>query len=258
MSLKDCDYMPQRVAIVTRDLAEFDLRGHMARIAELAESHRCDTVVHALWTEHRQAGARWVPPLNHYFGNTRVFPRYILHETGNLEDSAAESDVESDLLLEVWARDSKQPIKRVKIAFAKSAAHPEKKKQFVESFNRERLISKKCGFIYCGEFNIIGTQRSSSKIRDEHNFMEKIKATRFLAVPTHRRPRRYEIKKKLQAMSVGRTVVTTWAIWSGHGRAKVPWQAFHHGRDVTDAIIEVPNTIRPDVRVGVLDLASLR
>lgn len=253
MSIKYTNFAPKRVAIVSRDLEGWDLKGEMAKISELAERYRCDTVLAALWSEHRATGATWFPPPEHYFGASKKFPRFVIHETGNLQDGI--SDDEADLMMEVWARGALKPVRRFKIAFARSTAPYDVKKKYVDNYIQERLISKKTGIIYCGEFNCISTHRSSNRVRDEHGFLSTLEGTKALLVPMHRRPRRVEIYRKLKALSEGRTVITTHAQWREHGYAKNgPWAAWKNGKEITSKIREIEHNIRKDVRIGILSI----
>jgi hypothetical protein len=71
--------------------------------------------------------------------------------------------------------------------------------------------------------------------------------------------RRPEMKMKRCNYSLGRrTVISVWNQGKGKGEF-LPWTVFHHGMGRTEAVRELPTPFsdRPDIRIGVLDLASL-
>jgi hypothetical protein len=60
-----------------------------------------------------------------------------------------------------------------------------------------------------------------------------------------------------EALSDSRTVISVW----NQGRGKesaIPWTVFHDGVERTEVVRELPEPFsdRPDIRIGVLDLAT--
>jgi hypothetical protein len=72
------------------------------------------------------------------------------------------------------------------------------------------------------------------------------------------------LKKRLNYSLDGRTVISVWNQGRPESKGKgseapLPWTVYHDGNKRTNAVQELPRPFsdRPDIRIGVLDLASL-
>jgi hypothetical protein len=77
--------------------------------------------------------------------------------------------------------------------------------------------------------------------------------------PVHSKMTRYEMPWKRELYSRGgRTMVSVWN-GSGQHESSPPWQIYRDGKDVTGSVREMPSPVpgRPDIRIGVLDVADV-
>jgi hypothetical protein len=71
------------------------------------------------------------------------------------------------------------------------------------------------------------------------------------------------VKAKLNYSLDGRTVISVWNKGrperKGGNEADLPWTVFHDGIKRANAVRELPRPFsdRPDIRIGVVDLASV-
>jgi len=114
--------------------------------------------------------------------------------------------------------------------------------------------------VLCGETNIAKMEHHS-EFTDSFGFTNRLREMNIGPIlnPIHDCMTRYEMKMKRCNYSLGgRTVISVWN--QGNGRdASQPWTVFHEGMERTKAVPELPRPFsdRPDIRIGVLDLASL-
>jgi len=243
-----------KIALISHDYNMPDSRGlydyseHFARINELCDDQRCDTILYALYTWDQDA-----PEARTYeavFGGLVHVQRIILEVW---------EKPENPVHLEVWQRGQQAPV-RARQRFATSKEAVSKKQEFIDDLPNRRVSDGL--LVICGETNIASTVRGSDEVPDPFGFTDSLRDTnvRCILNPIHDYMRRPEMKKKRQHYSLGgRTVISVWNQGRG-SEAELPWTLFHNGQERTDAIVEAPSSPfseRPDIRIGIVDLSSL-
>jgi hypothetical protein len=114
--------------------------------------------------------------------------------------------------------------------------------------------------VLCGETNIAKMEHHSDFI-DPFGFTDRLREMKIGPIlnPIHDYMSRYEMKMKREHYSLGgRTVISVWNQGKGRDAAQ-PWTVFHDGMERTQAVRELPTPFsdRPDIRIGVVDFASL-
>ena len=115
--------------------------------------------------------------------------------------------------------------------------------------------------IVCGESNIVSLVRASREFYDPFGFADALSKldVSIILNPIHDYMRRCEMRKKRRYFSRGdRTVLSVWN--RGKGREPdLPWTVYHDDIDRTQTVRELPELFvdRPDIRVGVVDVAML-
>jgi hypothetical protein len=113
----------------------------------------------------------------------------------------------------------------------------------------------------CGESNIVSLVRARGEVCDSFGFARALQNLNVSVIlnPVHDYMRRYEMREKRRFVSQGgRTVVSVWN--KGKGREPIlPWTVFHAGTDKIAAVRDLPTQFadRPDIHIGVLDLAAM-
>lgn len=243
----------KKVALISHDYTVPDSRGfydyseHFTRINKLCDDHGCDTILYALYTW--DSGSFALKTYKSIFDELSHVQRIIL-EVGRPPDSYDH--------VEIWARDQREPIMAHQ-RFATSTSSRSDKQRFLDD-----LPSRKVGtalLAICGETNMVSLIRGSDDIYDPFGFAVRLRELKIGLIlnPIHDYMRRYEMKEKRRIYSQeGRTVVSVWN--QGKGRESwLPWTVFHNGEEQTDRVQDLvkPFEERPDIRVGILDLATL-
>ena len=244
----------KKVALVSHDSTVADSRGlydyseYLARINKLCDEQGCDTILYALYTwAQNTTVAR-----NHdaIFSGLAHVQRVIL-EVGQRQDS--------DHHAEVWLRGQQAPLLAHQ-RFPKSSSSDVSKRAFMSDLPRRRVSNTL--LVICGETNIASTIRSSDEFYDPFGFADRLREMKVGLVlnPVHDYMRRPEMRKKRCHYSLdGRTVITVWNRGKGN-ESLLPWTVFHNGHERTDAVQELPRRFsdRPDIRIGILDVPSLK
>ena len=233
---------------VTNSHGFFDYSEHFARINRLCDEQGCDTILYALYTWDRDSPL----PRNHaaFFGGLTHVQRIIL-EVG-------QPAIESFDHVEAWQRDEKAPL-IAKQRFATSSSSGTDKQMFLDDLPHRQF--QKALLVICGETNIASLVRGSDEFYDPYSFAELLKEMKVQLVfnPVHDYMRRHEMRAKRRYYSAGgRTVISVWN--QGKGKeAYLPWTVFHDGDERTEKVIEprTPFIDRPDIRIGIFDLAVL-
>ena len=144
--------------------------------------------------------------------------------------------------------------------FGKSSDPDADKQAFMNDLPTRRVTDGL--LVLCGETNIASTHRRSDDFSDPHGFTDRLGEMNVGPIlnPIHGYMTRYEMWKKRRHYSLGgRTVISVWNQGRRKGEAPLPWTVFHDGMERTKAVRELPRPFsdRPDIRIGVLDLASL-
>jgi hypothetical protein len=243
----------RKVALVSHDYNVADDRGlcdyseHFARINKLCDEQGCDTILYALYTWDQDSQVA----RNHdaIFGGLDHIQRVIL-EVGQRGPKGIDHS-------EVWSRGQQGPLVAHQ-HFAKGAERKCKKQAFIDDLPTRRLADGL--LMLCGESNIAKMEHHSD-FNDPLGFTDWLKEMniRVILNPIHDYMTRYEMREKRRHYSDGgRTVISVWN--QGKGReAALPWTVFHDGIERATAVRELPSPFsdRPDIRIGVLDLASL-
>ncbi len=243
----------KKLALIAHDYNVPDCRGfydyseHFARINKVCDDQGCDTILYALYTwDSASPVARTQASV---FEGLKHVQRIVL-EVGQPPNSFDH--------VEVWVRGNQQPI-MARQRFATSTASPTDKQRFVDE-----LASRQVGdalLVLCGESNIVKLKRASKTFEDWFGFCDRLEELKIGVVlnPIHDYMTRYEMRKKRQFYSRNeRTVVSVWN--KGRGKESwLPWTVFHDGEERTDRVqeLESPFGERPDIRIGVLDIAGL-
>lgn len=252
-SLSDPVGTIRKIALVSHDYNVADSVGrqdyseHFARINRVCGEEGCDTILYALFTWDdtspvpRTAGS--------IFGGLAHIQRVILEvfEPPDRFDH-----------VEVWCRGHEAPLVATQ-RFAMSTSPGFQKQAFIDDLTRRRLGDAL--LVLCGETNIASLVRGSDEVYDPYDFAGRLEAmgVRLVLNPIHDYMRRYEMREKRRYYSNdGRTVVSVWN--QGKGKeAHLPWTVFHDGEEHTAAVreLDTPFADRPDIRIGVLDMAAL-
>jgi hypothetical protein len=242
-----------KIALVTHDYNVADGGGrqdyseHFARINRVCDDHGCDTILYALYTWDEQSPL----PRTHdaVFGGLAHVRRVVL-EVGRPIDSFDH--------VEVWRRDKEEPTMATQ-RFATSTSPASQKQAFLNDLDQRKFDDAL--LVICGETNIASLVRGSEEFFDPYQFASRLgeMKVRLIFNPIHDYMTRYEMRRKRQHYSLGdRTVISVWN--QGKGKeSKLPWTEFHDGKERTDAVKELPPPFaeRPDIRIGVLDLAAM-
>jgi hypothetical protein len=245
----------RKVALVSHNYNKTDSHGlydyseHFARINKLCDEQGCDTILYALYTwDPGSARAR-----NHdaIFGSLSHVQR-VIFEVGQLAPKPIEH-------IEVWSRGEQNPLK-AKQRFAKSTDPDDGKRMFMRDLPNRRVADGL--LVSCGETNIASLVRASGDFNDPHGFTRQLREMNVGPIlnPIHDFMTRYEMRKKRGYYSrEGRTVISVWNQGKRPGEAPLPWTVYHNGTERTSAVRELrrPFRDRPDIRIGVVDLASL-
>lgn len=233
-----------KVALVSRDVNQWDLSGYTQRIAEICDEHDVETILYSLHTLHLGNG-QWATTHDMIFGKSKKIKTVIL-EAGNLDGL--------ETRVEVWHRHKKAPDVHYRY-FAKSSDDESKKEKLVDDFD-QRVIRDQA-LLICGELNVVKTIRGErGRVEDQYQFVKKLKTCRIgvILAPAHTAMKRYECADKKRAFSQGRTVISVWS--KDHVRGyepHSPWQVFANGKDLTNRVEEIQHPIkeRSDIRIGI-------
>lgn len=245
----------RRVALVSHNYNRADRRGlydyseHFAAINALCDEQGCDTILYALFT--------WDPDLAGFrshdaiFGGLRHVQRVIL-EVGQPAPKLIEH-------IEIWSRGQQDPV-TVKQRFARSSDPDDGKRMFMGDLPNRRVADGL--LVSCGETNIASLVRATGGFNDPYGFTRQLSEMNVGPIlnPIHDFMTRYEMRKKRGYYSrEGRAVLSVWNQGKRAGEAALPWTVYHDGIDRTSTVEELctPFTDRPDIRIGVVDLASL-
>jgi hypothetical protein len=232
---------------VTDGAGRDDYSEHFDRINRVCDRAGCDTILYSLYTWDRRSP---VPrtAASMFAGLARVH-RIVLE----LYDPPYRYDH-----VEVWRRGHDAPLVATQ-RFATSTAPRRQKQAFLDD-----LPARQTGdavLVLCGESNIASLVRGADEFHDPFGFADRLTemGVRVVLNPIHDYMRRYEMRGKRRYYSLGgRTVVSVWNRGAGK-EARLPWTVFHDGEEYTAAVreLDTPFDDRPDIRIGVLDLATL-
>jgi hypothetical protein len=243
----------RKIALVAHDYTVPDCRGfydyseHFARINRMCDDQGCDTILYALFTwDSASPVARTHASV---FGGLEHVQR-VLVEVGEPTDSFDH--------VEVWQRGQKEPLV-ARQRFATSSSPTGDKQRFLDDLPARKIADALV--VLCGESNIVSLKRASKTIEDGFGFSARLRElkTRVILNPIHDYMTRYEMREKRRYCSLeGRTVLSVW----NRGRGKeswLPWTVFHDGEEWTERVreIEAPFADRPDIRIGLVQLADL-
>lgn len=242
-----------KIALVAHDYNVPDCRGlydyseHFARINKACDDEGCDTILYALYTwDSASPVARTHASV--FDGLEHV--QRVLVEVGEPPDSFDH--------VEVWRRGHEEPVV-ARQRFATSSSPTGDKQRFLDDLPARRIADAL--LVLCGESNIVRLKRASKKIEDGLGFRDRLRELKVRVVlnPIHDYMTRYEMREKRRFCSQdGRTVVSVWN--KGRGKESwLPWTVFHDGEEQTDRVREIkaPFTERPDIRIGLVELADL-
>jgi hypothetical protein len=244
----------KKVALISHDYNVLDSRGHFdysehfGRINKVCDHQGCDTILYALWTIDSTAPLKRTQDT--IFRSLSHLQRVIV-EIYDPPDSFDH--------VETWVRGSEHPIV-ARQRFAQSSASDTEKQQFLNDLTVRQVSSAM--LMICGESNITSLVRASGQFNDPYRFIGQLQAanTRIILNPIHDYMTRYEMRKKRQFYSrEGRTVISVWN--QGRGKeAWLPWTVFHDGSEMTNRVreLERPFPERPDIRIGIIDVAELQ
>jgi hypothetical protein len=249
---------PRRVALVARDWIDEKTRGpdrfsdtnmgfapHFSDIVRAASDAGADLIVFSLWSHD----AKKLGELT----RSALFPRGTKHGAVFVEVVRAENTC-----AEAHLRNARAPLVMIQ-RVGKSSDSVEKKKRLMSE-----LLSRRFGStlaLLCGETNMINTQRTSKKTVDRFGIRSQLKSdnVELILNPVHDYMKRPEMREKRRILSKGgRVVVSVWNRGNKKGgEARLPWTAFHKGKDITNQIREYPPVNgQPGIRMGLLDLPS--
>lgn len=243
----------RKIALVAHDYTVADSRGlydyseHFARINKLCDEQGCDTILYALYTWDSTSPV--AKTHDSIFDRLKHVQRIVL-EVGQPPNSYDH--------VEVWVRGQQRPVVANQ-RFATSTSSTSDKQRFVDDLPSRQIADAL--LVLCGESNIAKLKRASKTFEDWFGFCDRLEElkSRVVLNPIHDYMTRYEMREKRRFYSRnGRTVASVW----NQGRGKeswLPWTVFHDGEEWTDRVqeIETPFAERPDIRIGVLDLAGL-
>jgi len=242
-----------KIALVAHDYYVPDSRGgcdyseHFARINKLCDDHGCDTILYALYTWD---SASPVARTHHAIFDGLKHVRRVVVEVGKPRKRSDH--------VEVWRRGQEEPVVAHQ-RFAQSSSPTSRKVEFLDDLPARRIADAL--LVLCGESNIVNLKRASKSVEDGFGFRDRLDElnVRVVLNPVHDYMTRYEMREKRRFCSRhGRTVVSVWN--KGKGKESwLPWTAFHDGKERTDQVpeIETPFAERPDIHLGLLDLATL-
>jgi hypothetical protein len=232
---------------VADDCGRYDYSRHFTRINKLCDEQGCDTILYALYAWDQDSAV----PRNHdvIFGGLRYVQRVIL-EVGQPEPQGIDHN-------EVWFRGRQAPLVTHQ-HFGKSSEPANSKQAFIDDLRARRVADGL--LVLCGETNIAKMVHHSD-FSDPFHFTDRLTEMNIGPIlnPIHDDMTRYEMKMKRCHYSHGsRTVISVWNQGRG-SESPLPWTVFHDGTERTEAVEESqrPFSDRPDIRIGVLDLASL-
>jgi hypothetical protein len=243
----------RKVALVSHNYNVADSRGlydyseHFARINKLCDEQGCDTILYALYTWDQDSPV--VRNHDAIFAGVDHIQRVAL-EVGQRGPKGIDHS-------EVWFRGERDPLVAHQ-HFAQGKDPDSSKRAFINDLPNRRVADGV--LVICGESNI-ATMVQHSDFTDPFGLTDWLRERNVGPIlnPIHDKMTRPEMKMKREHYSrSGRTVISVWN--EGHGReAPVPWTVFHDGTKRTEAVRELPTPFsdRPDIRIGVLDLASL-
>ncbi|MDT5365719.1 MAG: hypothetical protein QOC62_150, partial [Mycobacterium sp.] len=114
--------------------------------------------------------------------------------------------------------------------------------------------------VLCGETNIAKMVHHKD-FNDPFRFTDRLREMNINLIlnPIHDYMTTRMLKKRRHYSLGGRTVISVWNKGKRKGEALLPWTVFHDGMERTNAVRELtrPFSDRPDIRIGVLELASL-
>jgi len=247
----------RKVALVSHDYNVADSRGlfdyseHFARINKLCDEQSCDTLLYALHTWDRDSAV--VRNYDAIFGGLGYVQRVIL-EVGQPPESGDH--------VEVWFRGQQAPLVAHQ-RFAMSSHPDDDKRAFMDDLPNRRVADGL--LVLCGETNI-------ASMAHHRDFTDPFRFTNWLREknvgpilnPIHDYMTPRMLKKRRHYSFSGRTVISVWNQGRPErkgkgGEAHLPWTVFHDGVERTNAVRELPRPFsdRPDIRIGILDLASL-
>jgi hypothetical protein len=221
----------------------YDYSEHFTHINKLCDEHGCDTILYALHT------------LNPSFNRTH---KSIFESLKHVERIILEVKQPPNSYVEIWSQSQQEPV-RADQHFARSKERLKKKQRFLDDLPLRQIGSAL--LVICGESNIVSWKRKSKMIEDRFGFQDRLQDLKIGVVlnPIHDYMRRYEMKKKRRFYSQGgRTVISVWN--KGKGKeSKLPWTVFHDGEEKTEKVqvVSKPFMDRPDICIGVVDLAQL-
>ena len=242
-----------KIALVSHDYTVPDGRGlydyseHFARINKMCDDRGCDTILYALFTWDTSS------PVTRTHGS--IFDG--LEHVRRVTVEVGEPHVRA-VHVEVWRRGRGEPAV-ARQWFAMSTSPTGDKEKFLDDLPARRTADAL--LMLCGESNIVKLKRASKEIEDEFGFRDRLRElnVRVVLNPVHDYMTRYEMREKRRFYSRdGRTVVSVWN--KGRGKESwLPWTVFHDGEERTDRVreIEAPFAERPDIRIGLVDLADL-
>ena len=232
---------------VAGDRGLYDYSEHFARINKLCNEQGCDTIVYALWSWDRNS----VVVRNHdgIFGGLDCVQRVIL-EVGQPRESVKP-------VVEVWFRGKQDPlVARQHFAQGKDPAF--RKQDFMNDLLNRRVADGL--LVLCGETNIAKMEHHSD-FYDPYGFTDRLREMNIGPIlnPIHDYMTTRMLKKRKGYSLCGRTVISVWNQGKRKGEAHRPWTVFHDGLERTSAVRELPTPFseRSDIRIGILDLASL-
>ena len=243
----------RKIALVAHDYNVPDCRGlydyseHFARINKVCDDQGCDTILYALYTW--DSASPVTRTHGSIFDGLKHVQRVLL-EVGEPTDSFDH--------VEVWRRGHDEPAV-ARQRFATSISPTSDKQRFLDDLPARRVADAL--LVLCGESNIVKLKRASKKMEDGFGFRDRLRElkTRVILNPIHDYMTRYEMREKRRFCSRdGRTVVSVWN--KGRGKESwLPWTVFHDGEERTDRVVEIeaPFADRPDIRIGLVELADL-
>ena len=236
---------------VADDRGLYDYSEHFTGINKLCDQQSCDTILYALHTWDRDSPV--VRNHNAIFGGLDHIQRVIL-EVGKPHESVDH--------VEVWSRGQQAPLVAHQ-HFAQSKDRKDDKQKFMNDLPNRRVADGL--LVLCGETNI-ASMAEHLYFTDPLGFTDWLREKNIgpIVNPIHDYMTPRMLKKRLHYSRGGRTVISVWNQGrperTGKGsEARLPWTVYHDGIERTNAVRELPRPFsdRPDIRIGVIDLASL-
>jgi len=240
----------KKLMLVSRNLENYCFASWLKVILKMADDHRVDTIVFALYS-FNDGGGLWKLKNRQLFNHTKHVERVLL-ETADLD-----LEKEENQRIEFWERRKSRPAIIIR-QFAKGSEPLARKQAFIRQF--QRRVFGNAFILNCGEVNCLVSIKKNHrlvKIADPLGFTRRLKKSKIETIinPSHTRFSRYEISAKKKHLSLGnRTVISVWNDWAQQSFR--PWSVYKNGLEITDQVVEIRKPIesRPDIRIGLFTI----